>query len=228
MAELLNIPIPAIPDNYYSNSDVSSISNSLSQIKGLLGPFILLSSTLIKIPKSLITSIIFIESGGRNIPANSAGAIGYMEITAPTAYDTIRYFSYNGYLSQGIKAMIESKLPAINLTMKGNQFPFWPSSMGVNQLRSALTDPEFNIFVGSMYIRVCLDQTVTGGNARIDKAIVFYNFGMYNSFYSTSGWKDSTVNDLYLNDNLPDETKNYILKMIGTNGTLDILLNNKS
>lgn len=229
MAELLNIPIPAISKSYYSGDNISGISAQLQNIKSGLGVYIRVASTLVKLPASLITSIIFIESDGQNVPENGAGAIGYMQITSATAYDTIRYFASNNLLSLGIKAILQAKIPFLNLTIRGNQFPFWDfSTLAKPQLESGLQDPELNILLGTMYLRIALDKTVSNGHARLDKAIVFYNFGMYNSLYGTASWQDSTVQSLYQNSELPEETKNYILKLMGVNGTLDILLNNKS
>ncbi|MGH2642327.1 MAG: transglycosylase SLT domain-containing protein [Chitinophagaceae bacterium] len=228
MAELLNIPIPDISQSYYDDSDLSSISMGLSSIQDNLSQYISVAAALCKIPYNLILSIIFIESAGKNVGMNGAGAIGLMQVTGGTAYDTIRLIDYAGELSFGMKSIISSKIPSANYKMRGNQLIFWNQNIAIPEINNALGDPQFNILLGSMYLRLALDKTVTSGKARLDKAVIMYNFGMYNPFYSTSDWSTEDSSTLYENPALPTETKNYILKLIGVNGTLDILLNNKT
>lgn len=223
--KMLNVPIPAIADNFYPAHEIPSIKDTITSIESNYGNHITTASYLTFLPKQLISSIIYIESGGQNQPENSAGAVGLMEVTAPTVYDAIRLMNYNGKLTAIIKGYLDQYLPFADYSMRGNQFTMWSSGTAVPQIKQYLTNEGFNIFCGSLVFRNCFEKSIENGKARLDKAICFYNYGLYHAFYRTGEFINSTIHNLFNNQNLPKETQDYILKMIGKNGTLDSILN---
>lgn len=226
MARILDIPIPAVNDSFYDSSDSPSISQSLSDINNNLGAYIRTSSIMCLLPQSLISSIIFIESAGQNLPMNGAGAIGYMQLTAPFTYDTLRFVAQTYKQFGDLQGIINEYIQGIDYTFKNGTFPNWPSGVAEPQIQKALTYPQFNIVMGGMALRNCLNKTKNFlGNVRLDKAVIYYNWGMYHAFFQSPAWKKATISQVISSTFIPEESRNYVVKLMGKNGVLEININ---
>ena len=85
-----------------------------------------------------------------------------------------------------------------------------------------LFKPEFNILVGTILLGQLTNEFVEGGKLRLDKVITVYNGGRY----SKAGRKiisfKGNTNELLAQ--VPKESSDYIKKLMGTNGILDIIV----
>lgn len=80
-----------------------------------------------------------------------------------------------------------------------------------------MLDPLLNILIGSIYLGLLIDEHTEGSSVRLDKVVIRYNRGYFsdNRGKNIVGDIDSVVK------NVPTESKNYVLKLLGKNGTLD-------
>lgn len=227
--DILGIPIPAIPISYYPTSQVDQIASSVEVINAQFGSLIQQSSGISNLPWQLETAIIFIESDGNPNAVSNSGAIGLMQITPESAYETIRIESVNKRLSDQEKSLILKYLPDFDFTIHFGSLINEPLNSDLSdKIKTALLNPEFNILIGGIYLRYCLDSNKIGGKIRLDKAIIFYDFGPSRiSIYDNPLFRYSDINSLYMESFLPLETRDYILKLIGVNGILDIIVNKK-
>jgi hypothetical protein len=228
------IKAPAISNKFYQDKDVPMIKAKLSEIRANYGTIIDLVANVTKVSEKVIVSFIFIESrGNANVESfickSSAPyecPVGLMQITAETATGTIFYENKQGRLLLEEKAILEkyiskSKLDCIysmqyfghpvkcsNITSKaGNR---------VGQIieKKDLLYPELNILIGAMLIGQLVDQHTEGGVPRMDKVVVRYNAGY---FYKPKG---NTIEQTVAM--VPAESRNYIYKLLGTNGVLSL------
>ena len=149
-----------------------------------------------------------------------------MQITAETATGVIFFENKQGRLQPEEKAILQKyisqeKLNCIysmqyfghpvacsTITMKSG------NKVGQVIEKSDLLHPELNILIGAMLIGQLIDQHTEGGAPRMDKVVVRYNAGY---FYKPQG---STIEQTVAL--VPAESKNYIYKLLGTNGVLSL------
>ncbi len=215
----LNIKIPAINDSFWVKStDIELVKNKLVAIKAKYNAIIQNVSLASNVPVEVIVSVIFIESAGNQGVATTGSekATGLMQVSPATAYEVIKSeIEKKGRLSAGEKTILTKY--GINTAA----YPKTYTSAIKTALQKALAYPEFNILVGSMNLRILMDLNTEGGTVRLDKVIVQYNAGFYYPNSHQTIWKQD-INNLY--KNLNSTTKSYVLKFIGKNGTLDILV----
>ena len=158
---------------------------------------------------------------------NFAGAIGLGQVTRPAAYDTIKKEIVDGYLTDDERAYIKRKVPALaknDLRIKygGYEGITYEGNPEVQtQLLDALNDTEFNIFVSSMILAQLAERyRDSNGVPKLHQVIAHYNGGKK---YGDVSKKYPNAWDAAKAPDLPTETKNYIKKLVGTNGFLDLL-----
>ena len=172
------------------------------------------------IDRGIIISFICTESGGKNAPRNGAGAIGLMQVTAPTAYEIIAKWGTQVKvpLSAQTKTFLKSKVStssswSINRAM---------TTSDKTQILSALTNVEYNIAVGTATIRWMIEAFAKIGVGGLDKVMVAYNAGYYGM---RNRVKSLTAEQIVNNKGLPIESRAYVLKMMGVNGFMDLYYN---
>lgn len=211
----LKLDIPAIQDSFYGTKDISSVRIGLAQIQAKYGDIISLASGLTKVPENIIKSFIWIESAG-NEGVNTTGseqATGLMQLTPAVVYDTIN-------LEIKKKRLTQAERDYLNQFINVDDFSS-PYSDIKDTIIAVLSDKMFNIFAGALLLGQLIDMTPDGQNMRMDKVVVLYNQGVYSSAAKSSDFKDLALADFY--KTLNPITKAYVLKLIGQNGTLDIL-----
>ena len=172
------------------------------------------------IDRGIIISFICTESGGKNAPRNRAGAIGLMQVTAPTAYEIIAKWGIQVKqpLSSQTKAFLKSK---VSLSSSWNSNRLITSADKV-QIESALTNVEYNIAVGTATIRWMIEAFAKIGVGGLDKVMVAYNAGYYGM---RNRVKNLTAQQIVNDKSLPIESRAYVLKMMGVNGFMDLYYN---
>ena len=222
--------IPALKGSFYTDAQVATnVKPIISRIKAsAYYPKVIAYSNRMGMPVEFLTAIIGTESGGNNVGENSFGAIGLTQMTRATAYDTILAEEKLGFLMDFEKDYIKKLVPAFktkNFAIKGGVFDgLYPVSRGStiwNQLGTALKDPEFNIFMSSMRLsQLAYQFRDSKGTPQLHKVL-----GRYNGTIATgqrvakykNAWDAAAASDV------PTETRNYIKKVLGTNGFLDVM-----
>lgn len=223
--------MPAMKASFYTDAQVNSnVKPIISKIKG--SNYI---STLrryarkMSIPENVLIAFYAVESSGNDkVGMNSAGAIGLGQVTRPAAYDAIKREIQDGYLTDEEKAYIKRKVPALgknDFRIKFGDFEgiTYAGSKDVQaQLLTALRDDtEFNIFISSMIVAQLAERYRDGnGVPKLHQVIAHYNGGRK---YGDVSKKYPNAWDAAKASDLPTETKNYIKKLVGTNGFLDVL-----
>jgi soluble lytic murein transglycosylase-like protein len=222
--------IPALKASFYTDAQVATnVKPIISRIKAsAYYPKVIAYSNRMGMPVEFLVAIIGTESGGNNVGENSFGAIGLTQMTRATAYDTILKEVKLGFLMDFEKDYIKKMVPALktkNFAIKAGVFEgLYPVSRGStiwNQLGTALKDPEFNIFMSSMRLsQLAYQFRDSQGVPQLHKVL-----GRYNGTIATgervakykNAWDAASASDV------PTETRNYIKKVLGVNGFLDVM-----
>jgi soluble lytic murein transglycosylase-like protein len=167
------------------------------------------------VPADLIAAFIFIESGGVATAVSGAGAIGLMQIMVNSGTDILTIERQQRRLSDGEKATF------LRLVGADRYAKYQKVQMGtLLTTKEDLLDPEFNIFIGTIYLNNLIDRHTENGKVRLDKVVVAYNKG----YYSFNKGKDlkGTIDELVAS--LNTETSSYITKLLGVNGVMDCIV----
>lgn len=220
MAEF-NIKVPLIKGSFYDNVAARANKDKVENlIRPKYGDLIDRVADLVGLPSVLIESFIFIESGGKET-AQSPYATGLMQLNGATASDTLVFEKGAGRLDKGeieiLKKYLGSRYSLLE-KVKPKQ-----RSIGKTFVTNAdLFKPEFNVLVGSILLKQLTDEFTENGKIRFDKVITVYNGGRYGkAAKKVIAFKGSIDEMLSF---VPKETSNYIKKLVGTNGVLDVLI----
>jgi soluble lytic murein transglycosylase-like protein len=227
-----NYPVPAMKASFYTNAQVeTNVKPIIAKIKGSNYISILRRyAKKMNIPENVLIAFYGVESSGNDkVGMNSAGAIGLGQVTRPTAYDAIKKEIQDGYMTDDEKAYVKRKVPALgkkNFEIKYGDFegvgPYSKNTAVQNQLLTALRDDtEFNIFISSMILAQLAERyRDRNGMPLLHQVIAHYNGGRR---YGDVSKKYPNAWDAVKASDLPSETKNYMKKLVGTNGFLDVL-----
>lgn len=186
-----------------------------ARIKKQFGNIIAAACAVIGVPIDIIVGFIVIESEGKADAVSPMGAIGMMQLTPETAYDTIKRQQKEGFDPQE-EAIIKKYAPSI-LTAKK-----FDGTVDAT-LTKALKNYEFNIWVGVMCVGWLLKNTSSLlGDFRLDQVVIKYNAGIgnYHKYIAAKGLQDKDTTTIY--QAFPfAETKSYILKFVGIKGSIE-------
>lgn len=222
----IDVKIPAINQSFYSDSEKKQTKDKLNAIYLKYKSYIDQAARLTNVDKDMITSLIFIESSGDSNAVSNAGAVGLMQLIPAAASDILVMENMKKRLTDGEKSILSRHLGSrfTNGIMKmkylGQQVVADGVSGSVWVTKKDLLNPELNILIGAIYLGLLIDESVEDGKLRLDKIIVRYNIGYFAQKRGTLLPKSVQLSML---SNLPTETKKYILKFAGINGTLDLL-----
>lgn len=218
----INIKIPEIKQAYYDNSDANANLKKIQTIiRPQFGKIINNVSKISNVPVPIIESFIFIESGG-DPNAQSPYAVGLMQVSLATASDALIKEKGANRLSAAEAEIVKKTLGSrydIIKAVKPKQ-----KSIGKTFItKKDLLNPEFNILVGTIIVKQLIDEfTEKNGHIRMDKVIAIYNAGRYGATSKkVIASKDPITTIIKI---VPTETKNYILKLLGQRGLLDIIV----
>lgn len=217
----MNYKIPGLNDSYY---DLTSAKQIESKIKNIIRPnygiIINKIAGLTGVNKELIESFIFIESSG-DPNAKTPYAYGLMQVGLATASDALVYEKSSGRLSEGEEILVKKYLgDRWNLIkdLKSGQ-----RSIGKTFItKSDLFKPEFNILVGTIILGQLINEFTENGRPRLDKVVVIYNTGRFAKISKTAMAHTGDTDTLVAK--LPKGQADYVRKLVGVNGLLDILV----
>lgn len=219
----LNVSVPAIQKAFYPNEQRSAIRKKLDSIYADYAKEIKFVSSITNVPEKLITSFIFIESAGNPKATSSAGAVGLMQLIPASASDILFLENQKKRLTDAEKKVLAEKLGnrftngLLKMRYLGDLVKVGNSISSTFVTKEDLLDPLLNILIGSIYLGLLVDEHNEGGNLRLDKVVIRYNRG----YFSDNKGKNllGSIDDIVAR--VPTESKNYVLKLLGKNGTLD-------
>lgn len=222
MSNILKIKIPTIQDSFYNESSRDSIRRKIENvIRSKYGSLISNISKITNVPSELIESFIYIESSG-NEKAETPYAVGLMQIAPSTASDAIIKEKSFGRLTKQEADILKRYIPKDTWQIIENVKPKQKSIGKTFITREMLFNPEFNILVGTIILGQLLDEFTEDGIIRLDKLVVIYNRGFFDKVSKqVMAFKGETKD---LKKILPQGTYDYIKKLVGVNGVLDILV----
>lgn len=180
--------------------------------------------SLTNVPRELIQSIIFTESGGvPNLSVPPVSATGLMQITPATADGMLFIEKSKGRLSAQETAICQRVLGSRIKGILDQKYLMHKIPANRNTGRTVtvadLKNPEFNILIGAITLGLLIDEFTENGVVRLDKVHLRYNQGW---FYKVAPGSAEAV--LAQAKKRGTEAYNNLLKHLGVNGTLHCLL----
>ena len=191
-----------------------SIKTMIERILYNYGTFITFASENSKLPKSVITSFIAVESGG-NAKAGASGHItqGLMQWNRTYAKAQLE----EEYAEKRLTEAEQKKLASFGIKFTNGKTR---AITNADQLK-----PELNILIGSIILGQLADEkwaTDSNGSFRLDRMIAVYNAGAYGDTGKKARFGEhNTPYDLAKAVN--PTTSGYISKILGKDGAMDIL-----
>ncbi len=218
-----NVIIPSVSNKFYTDTEAPQVKEKMTAIYNSFKGIIDSVSSISNIPKELLKSFIFIESAGKSDAISGAGAVGLMQLIPASASDIL--------VMENKKKRFNDQEKAILTKYLGNRFTdgilkmkFLGDKVTVNGVTSAtwitkedLMNPELNVLIGAIFLGLLIDEETDKKGLRLDRVVLRYNRGYFSKI-------DKALDLPALVVNQPTESKNYIYKLLGTNGTLDLLV----
>jgi soluble lytic murein transglycosylase-like protein len=207
--------------DYSTNVNRKSNLEILKSIKQNYNIFIKQWADVFEIGEPVLTSFIAVESGGKMVGKNRAGAIGLTQVTVTAIIEAVTKFKIitrEDLPSQAV-SLIKEKAPYLLSLTANNQNL---SSANTSKLESVLSkDANFNIMAGAMVLRWNLEITKANQLAYVQKGIIAYNQSAYGRISKYKA-KFVSTNSLFQDKIIPKETRNYLVKVLGKDGYLQL------
>lgn len=210
--------------NYGNSSVIAGNSGVIRNIDSNYGSFIQKWGNVFEIDKEILIGFIATESGGTNAPPNQFQATGLMQMTPGAVAESVPKFKVYG---------VKQSIPTEAVNYLNKNAPFITALKRDVPLTSAnkskildllKNNSEMNIMLGALYLRFLLEMFSKAGNAYLNKAMVAYNAGAYIAVLNPDSTAMTTAS-LASNKKVPLESRAYLLKMLGVNGFLDLIIN---
>lgn len=220
--------LPELPYKYVNGSqDYSKQSikdgniNILKSIKQNYGAFIKKWADVFELGEPVLTSFIAVESGGKMVGKNGAGAMGLCQVTYVAVIECVSKFKIitGKSLPNEAVTLLKEKAPYL-LTISANNQSL--SSANKTKLESLLIkDANFNIAMGALCLRWTLEITKAENLVYLQKSIIGYNQSAYGRI---SKYKNKFVSTetLFKDKAIPKETRDYLVKVLGKFGFLEL------
>jgi soluble lytic murein transglycosylase-like protein len=211
----IKVKTPDLITSFGNYSQPSVKQANINMIKTILanyGSIISKYEQPLAIAKPIVVSVIGTESGGRMVGKNAFGAIGLMQVTYPAFVE----------VSANWKKHVKENMPAF---IKENLDKLAPNKSQSAIESKLASSPEFNILVGMMLLRVLAERFA--GN--FNRVLVSYNAGAYTKSQNVGTTPIQTPIDtalLVADKRVPLESRNYLQKVLGKNGFLELYVNN--
>ncbi len=207
--------VPSTKQSFYTKPQADAFLERLADLRNRFGAMVDHVAGLSFVPKFAIYAKMLLENAGGNATAvSSAGAIGLMQIKPLSATDMITLERRARRLTDEEDAELKRLLPA--------KFSALANSQMGNQIITSgdLKRPEVNLFIGALHLSTLIAEHTVSDQVRMDLVGLRYNQGYY---YRRSTLSSFTGNTDELLATLSDEARDYVLKLCGMNGMLDIV-----
>lgn len=211
-------PIPMTQKSYYSKTQQLAFSDSLTSLRRRFGGLIRQAAQNSDVPAWLLEAKMLVENEPGNPKARSSAsppAVGLMQIKKLSATEMVVIARKKGLLSEAEIAVLRRRLGAAKTAavLRADN-----SAQIITE--TDLEDPELNLQLGAIFLSVYLDESQEGAAYRYDKASVRFNQGYY--AYARGTALTGTTDDLLAR--LGGEADAYLRKMLGKNGTVELVL----
>jgi soluble lytic murein transglycosylase-like protein len=211
----VRVKVPDLKTSFsnYSKPEVKKANlDMIKSINSSYGSIISKYEQPLSMPKAIVVSVIGTESGGKMVGKNAYGAIGLMQITYPTFVETTT--RWKKYTNQDLPIFLKQNI----------------DRLAPNKSQSAIesklaSSPELNILVGMMFLRLLSERF--GGN--FNRVLVAYNAGAYTKSQNVGTTPIKTPIDTALlvsDKRVPTQSRNYLEKVLGKDGFLELYINN--
>jgi len=211
----VRVKVPDLKTSFsnYSKPEVKKANlDMIKSINSSYGSIISKYEQPLSMPKAIVVSVMGTESGGKMVGKNAYGAIGLMQITYPTFVETTT--QWKKYTNQDLPIFLKQNI----------------DRLAPNKSQSAIesklaSSPELNILVGMMFLRLLSERF--GGN--FNRVLVAYNAGAYTKSQNVGTTPIKTPIDTALlvsDKRVPTQSRNYLEKVLGKDGFLELYINN--
>lgn len=233
----LTIQLPDIRNSFrsgsydYSNATTKTQNvNLIKNINSRYGSLTRYWGQVFDIPSGVIIGFIATESGGQMLAPNKYLATGLMQVTPAALFDCARKW--------GTEVKI-APLPVQAVNGLKQKIPNFFTATSLSAVQSRIlvnlqSDANFNIMAGTIVLRWLIERfSIQLGQGQLNKAMVAYNAGAYRDVLTTA--KDAFGEDINItkipvdsttlatNRRVPIESRNYLLKMLGKDGFLELI-----
>ena len=211
----VKVKVPDLKTSYSNYSQPSVKQANINMIKSIndkYGSIISKYEKPLDIPKAIVVSVIGTESGGRMVGKNAFGAIGLMQVTYPSFVEATTNW----------KKHVKEDMP---IFLKQNIDRLAPNKSKAAVESALASSPELNILAGMMLLRI-LSERFAGNFNRV---LVTYNAGAYTKSQNIGTKPIQTPIDtaiLVADRRVPTESRNYLQKVLGKDGFLELYINN--
>ena len=211
----VRVKVPDLKTSYSNYSQPAVKQANLNMIKSInqnYGSIISKYEQPLFIPKAIVVSVIGTESGGRMVGKNAFGAIGLMQVTYQSFVE----------VTTNWKKHVKEDLPTF---LKQNIDKLAPNKSQSAIESKLASSPELNILAGMMLLRL-LSERFAGNFNRV---LVTYNAGAYTKSQNVGTTPIQTPIDtalLVADKRVPTESRNYLQKVLGKDGFLELYVNN--
>ena len=225
----LTIVVPQVNKTFRDYSSPSTKRANIEKIRKIntdYGTMCERWGNVFEIDKNVLIAFIATESGGKpNLVSFVGCCYGLMQVSPEAVFDAAVKFDLTGHPLPTEARTVLSSIP--NLLGKSEL-----TSSTRAAIIKRLYDPNFNILCGTMVLRWLLERfsTLLTG-AQLNKAVVGYNAGAYTRSINTGTRANKIPIDTTTLVNMktvPRETRNYLVKMFGVNGFLQLIYKDKA
>lgn len=226
----LTITVPQVLKSFQSYSTPATKKANIEMIREInsdYGSMCQKWGNVFEIEKGVLIAFIATESGGKSNLVSFVGCCyGLMQVSPEAILECANKFDEitGVQLPEEVRASIARTPNVIGKTKL--------SSSAKSALIKRLYDPNFNIMCGTMILRWLLERFSTFlTGAQLNKAIVGYNAGAYTRALNPSGRPNKIPVDtarLVTMSTVPRESRNYLVKMLGVDGFLQLIYKDKA
>lgn len=212
---MLKVLLPSTKQSFYTKPQADAFLERFADLRSRFGAMVDHVAGLCYIPTWAMYAKMLLENAGGNATAiSSSGAIGLMQIKPLSATDMITLERRARRLTKEEDAELKRLLPAKFTSLANSQ-------MGNQIITSGdLKRPEVNLLIGALHMSTLIAEHTVNDLVRMDLVGLRYNQGYY---YRRSALSSFTGNTDELLATLSGEARDYVLKLCGLNGMLDIV-----
>ena len=211
-----------------SQNFTNLMQTNIPQIRSMWGSYITAASAAYGVDPNLMIGFVAIENPDLNPSAASgAAAYGVMQLQPATAWN---------YMTRQLPALSPAYANVIQRVLPGmllaGGFTNGGWSKWKPQFTESLFDPEFNIWTAITGICQMIydDAKDNNGAVRLDHVVVRYNAGgdkysgAFHKYVVAAGLQNNPPIDLVNLSALPTETKAYLIKYLGVQGSVVVAI----
>lgn len=237
--KIADFNLPELPYRYVGGGQDYSLKNikdgnvkMLKSIKQNYGSFIKKWADIFELGEPVLTSFIAVESGGKMVGRNNFGAIGLTQVTTVAVVECVSKFKIitGQSLPEDVVSLIKAKAPYL-LNLTANNQDLGTNKAKLETLLSVqrdskgnaikYNDANFNIAMGALCLRWMLEFTKAQNLTYLQKSIIAYNQSAYGDISRYKG-KFVSTNTLFKDKKIPKETRDYLVKVLGKDGFLEL------